>query len=108
MRTGKNQVLLRNFARKEVERLEPQADLPEIDAGDAVLLAQSFERRQVGDSPLRGKTRRETPPLLLGERALQLVRSQRALPKQDLSESASCRSSGRLSPKSSRYGGATS
>src|SRR6185369_9245195 len=81
-----DQVLLGDLARQEIERLEAQADLGQVDAGDAVLLAQGLQRRQIGDGPVSSQPGCKAAAFLLGESALQLIWGERTLPKQDLSD----------------------
>ena len=81
-----NQVLLRDLAGQELQIFEAKTELAEIDAGNAVLLAQGLQRRDVGDRPVGREARCETSTLLLGERPIQLLGTQGSLPKQDFAE----------------------
>ncbi len=81
-----DQVFLGDLPRQQVQVIEAQAQLAEIDAGNAVLLTQGFERRDVRDRTGRGQARRQAAAFVVGERAVQLLGAERALAQQDLAE----------------------
>jgi len=79
-------VLLCDLAGQELEVVQLQADLTQIDAGDAVLLTQRFERRDVTDGAISRQTRRESATLDSARARLELLRAERALPQQDFAD----------------------